>query len=240
MIFQGPADDAAYNTIMLFICPISILLFAYSAYICYKKYSEKKKNAAKYLCIANIQLLIIMSCSLVSNIEQLFFGRTPLYLLLAMIRNIFIVFEAVIMFLFHCEFVQVSNRAKKMVVGFGIGVIFFMMIPQNDWLERFETFRLSRVSYMLLTICYVVVFSYFLKFFKLAKRVEEMNKSFTAIGIGAVFRILYVLLKFITVFYSPLILQVGAAVVLVLSMVSIYFGFIQPAASSFNKETNPE
>ena len=117
-----------------------------------------------------------------------------------------------------------------------IGIIIFMLLPQNDWFEMTEDMTFKIISYILLTIYDIIVFANFLAFFRLARRVKEMKKVFTSIALGAVCRIIYVISKLITAFYAPLYFLVGSTLILVLSMVLIYIGFIQPATSSFKRE----
>jgi hypothetical protein len=59
-----------------------------------------------------------------------------------MIMNILVVSNAIFFFLFESEMFVFETSKKKKVVGVGIAIIIFHLLPQNEWNAETSGFKL--------------------------------------------------------------------------------------------------
>jgi hypothetical protein len=143
--------------------------------------------------------------------------------------NIFIVINAIFFFLFHGSLNDVEKTQQIKVIIVGISIILFHFLPQNGWFTETDGFKLMYITFLLMAIFSLGVYTEIFKsFLKLSKEAGTGNKTFKLIAYGAVSKILFFLFMLIRVVYDTLILQLISFGFLFLALFLFFFGFIQP------------
>ena len=228
------AFDLVYYAFMEYFTLVLTVIFLFYTIIPLVKFFQRRKTLALYFALSNLAYAITLAVTYVGIVTSLEINdRSPSFMASMLVMNVSMILGAFCLYLF-CSNVASISRKKVITVGLiGAAFLIFSILPFNNWMDTNATgFQLKYISFLLLTIYSLGVYSSIIRIFgRDLRNLTEMKREYRLIVYGSITSMLFFIGMLIRSATGINSIIYNAIVWTILTIgVGFYFsGFIQPS-----------
>ena len=225
--------EVIYHTIMIWIIGILIsILFVFfiSTFI---SFIRNKKKANLYLALNYISFIGAMIFFFIAHIQVIISGSAPdltdLYHHGTMFANLFVIAGIIFLLLFHAQFVKRKKGWLITEILLGVFVFGWLLLPFNFTIGAGEGFSFRIISYMLMSLYGIIVYTHLtISFYGSIRKASVGKKQLAALGTGSLIFLAYFIIIIIYGITQEFVYILVSMIILYGSFFCFFLGIYLP------------